>query len=43
MPVEQILSNAQVVSADRVFYGTVVLRDGLIACLLYTSPSPRDS
>ncbi|WP_137805414.1 alpha-D-ribose 1-methylphosphonate 5-triphosphate diphosphatase [Pseudomonas sp. G(2018)] len=31
MPVEQILSNAQLVSADRVFYGTVLLRDGLIA------------
>ena len=31
MPVEQILSNAQLVTADRVFYGTVVLRDGLIA------------
>ncbi|HEF4763115.1 TPA: alpha-D-ribose 1-methylphosphonate 5-triphosphate diphosphatase [Pseudomonas putida] len=30
MPVEQILSNAQLVTADRVFYGTVVLRDGLI-------------
>ncbi|NUU36049.1 alpha-D-ribose 1-methylphosphonate 5-triphosphate diphosphatase [Pseudomonas sp. C2B4] len=31
MPVEQILSNAQLVTADRVFYGTVLLRDGLIA------------
>ena len=31
MPAEQILSNAQLVTADRVFYGTVVLRDGLIA------------
>ncbi|VVQ07150.1 Alpha-D-ribose 1-methylphosphonate 5-triphosphate diphosphatase [Pseudomonas fluorescens] len=30
MPVEQILSNAQLVTADRVFYGTVVLRDGVI-------------
>lgn len=30
MPVEQILSNAQLVTADRVFYGTVLLRDGLI-------------
>ncbi|MBV6823654.1 alpha-D-ribose 1-methylphosphonate 5-triphosphate diphosphatase [Pseudomonas sp. PD9R] len=30
MSVEQILSNAQLVTADRVFYGTVVLRDGLI-------------
>jgi len=31
MPVEQILSNAQLVTADRVFYGTVLLRDGMIA------------
>lgn len=31
MPVEQILSNAQLVTADRVFYGTVLLRDGVIA------------
>jgi alpha-D-ribose 1-methylphosphonate 5-triphosphate diphosphatase len=31
MSVEQILSNAQLVTADRVFYGTVVLRDGMIA------------
>ncbi|NUT75441.1 alpha-D-ribose 1-methylphosphonate 5-triphosphate diphosphatase [Pseudomonas sp. C1C7] len=31
MPVEQILSNAQLVTADRVFYGTVLLRDGLVA------------
>ncbi|WP_077048228.1 alpha-D-ribose 1-methylphosphonate 5-triphosphate diphosphatase [Pseudomonas sp. KK4] len=31
MPVEQILSNAQLVTADRVFCGTVLLRDGLIA------------
>ncbi|MFY0731044.1 alpha-D-ribose 1-methylphosphonate 5-triphosphate diphosphatase [Pseudomonas sp. NFX15] len=31
MPIEQILSNAQLVTADRVFYGTVVLRDGVIA------------
>jgi alpha-D-ribose 1-methylphosphonate 5-triphosphate diphosphatase len=31
MPFEQILSNAQLVTAGRVFYGTVVLRDGLIA------------
>lgn len=30
MPAEQILSNAQVVTADRVFLGSVVLRDGLI-------------
>ncbi|WP_397448495.1 alpha-D-ribose 1-methylphosphonate 5-triphosphate diphosphatase [Pseudomonas sp. NA-150] len=28
---ELILSNAQIVTADRVFHGTVVLRDGLIA------------
>jgi alpha-D-ribose 1-methylphosphonate 5-triphosphate diphosphatase len=28
---EQILSNANIVTADRVFNGTVVLRDGLIA------------
>jgi len=31
MLTEQILSNAQVVTADRVFNGTVVLRNGLIA------------
>src|SRR5471032_2623525 len=31
MLTEQILSNAQIVTADRVFIGTVVLRDGLIA------------
>lgn len=31
MPVEQILSNAQLVTADRVFQGTVLLRDGVIA------------
>jgi alpha-D-ribose 1-methylphosphonate 5-triphosphate diphosphatase len=31
MSIEQILSNAQLVTADRVFYGTVLLRDGLIA------------
>ncbi|MBK5396625.1 alpha-D-ribose 1-methylphosphonate 5-triphosphate diphosphatase [Pseudomonas sp. TH39(2020)] len=31
MSAEQILSNARVVTADRVFLGTVVLRDGLIA------------
>ncbi len=31
MPVEQILSNAQLVTADRVFLGSVLLRDGLIA------------
>lgn len=31
MLTEQILSNAQVVTADRVFNGTVVLRNGMIA------------
>ncbi|MFJ3370051.1 alpha-D-ribose 1-methylphosphonate 5-triphosphate diphosphatase [Pseudomonas sp. NPDC086251] len=31
MPAEQILSNARLVTADRVFLGTLVLRDGLIA------------
>jgi alpha-D-ribose 1-methylphosphonate 5-triphosphate diphosphatase len=31
MPVEQILSNAQVVTAERQFLGTLVLRNGLIA------------
>ncbi|KPG90231.1 phosphonate metabolism protein PhnM [Pseudomonas sp. RIT-PI-q] len=31
MPAEQILSNARLVTADRVFLGSVVLRDGLIA------------
>ena len=31
MPVEQILSNARVVTAEREFLGTLVLRDGLIA------------
>ncbi len=30
MPAEQILSNAQVVTAERVFLGSVVLRDGQI-------------
>jgi alpha-D-ribose 1-methylphosphonate 5-triphosphate diphosphatase len=30
---EQILTNAQVVTADRVFLGTVVLRDGLISAV----------
>ena len=30
MPAEQILSNAQLVTADRMFLGTVVLRDGKI-------------
>ncbi|MHC8291438.1 alpha-D-ribose 1-methylphosphonate 5-triphosphate diphosphatase [Pseudomonas sp. XS1P51] len=31
MSAEQILSNARLVTADRVFLGTLVLRDGLIA------------
>lgn len=31
MPVEQILTNARVVSAEQAFVGTLVLRDGLIA------------
>jgi alpha-D-ribose 1-methylphosphonate 5-triphosphate diphosphatase len=31
MPAEQILSNARLVTADRMFLGTLVLRDGLIA------------
>jgi alpha-D-ribose 1-methylphosphonate 5-triphosphate diphosphatase len=31
MPAEQILSNARLVTADRVFLGTLVLREGLIA------------
>ena len=31
MSVEQILSNAQLVTADRVFLGNVLLRDGVIA------------
>ncbi|MGL6244187.1 alpha-D-ribose 1-methylphosphonate 5-triphosphate diphosphatase [Pseudomonas sp.] len=31
MSTEQILSNARLVTADRVFLGTLVLRDGLIA------------
>ena len=30
MSAEQILSNAQLVTADRMFLGTVVLRDGKI-------------
>ena len=30
MLTEQILSNAQLVTADQVFNGTVVLRNGLI-------------
>jgi alpha-D-ribose 1-methylphosphonate 5-triphosphate diphosphatase len=33
MPVEQILSNARVVTADREFNGTLLLRDGLIAAV----------
>ncbi|MFC6300069.1 alpha-D-ribose 1-methylphosphonate 5-triphosphate diphosphatase [Pseudomonas sp. CCM 7893] len=33
MPAEQILSNARLVTADRVFLGTVVLRDGMIVDL----------
>ncbi len=33
MLAERILSNAQVVTAERVFHGTVVLRDGLIAAV----------
>jgi alpha-D-ribose 1-methylphosphonate 5-triphosphate diphosphatase len=31
MPVEQILSNARIVTAEQEFVGTLVLRDGLIA------------
>ena len=31
MPVEQILSNARIVTAEQAFVGTLVLRDGLIA------------
>lgn len=31
MPAEQILTNARVVTAEREFVGTLVLRDGLIA------------
>ncbi|MDO9623670.1 MAG: alpha-D-ribose 1-methylphosphonate 5-triphosphate diphosphatase [Pseudomonas sp.] len=31
MPVEQIFTNARIVTADQVFVGTLVLRDGLIA------------
>ncbi|WJM93074.1 alpha-D-ribose 1-methylphosphonate 5-triphosphate diphosphatase [Pseudomonas brenneri] len=33
MPAEQILSNARLVTADRVFLGSVVLRDGMIVDL----------
>ena len=33
MPAEQILSNAQLVTADRVFLGSVLLRDGVIVDL----------
>ena len=33
MPAEQILTNAQVVTAERMFQGTVVLRDGKIVDL----------
>ena len=33
MPVERILSNARVVTAEREFLGTLVLRDGLIAAV----------
>ncbi|MCU1715886.1 alpha-D-ribose 1-methylphosphonate 5-triphosphate diphosphatase [Pseudomonas sp. 5P_3.1_Bac2] len=33
MPVEQILTNAQVVTAQQSFIGTVLLRDGLIAAV----------
>ncbi|MGY8828868.1 MAG: hypothetical protein ACKVIS_04850, partial [Pseudomonadales bacterium] len=31
MPVEQILTNARIVTAEQEFVGTLVLRDGLIA------------
>ncbi|TBV07903.1 alpha-D-ribose 1-methylphosphonate 5-triphosphate diphosphatase [Phytopseudomonas dryadis] len=33
MPAERILSNARVVTADQVFTGSVVMRDGLIAAV----------
>ncbi|EOG5641965.1 hypothetical protein ACLE23_005903, partial [Pseudomonas aeruginosa] len=33
MSSERVLSNARVVSAERVFVGSVLLRDGLIAAV----------